>query len=111
MTRTSTSTTFQAVITTVDNADLARQMAKALVEQQLAACAQISAIESFYRWQGTLEHSQEWRILFKTRTDLYPQVLAAIQALHSYDLPAIHAIALDAVEPAYGEWIKANTAS
>lgn len=99
---------FLMVVTTVGSAELARQMARSLVEQQLVACAQITAIESFYPWEGTVQHDTEWRILFKTQRRLYAQVQSAIQTLHSYDLPAIHAIAVEAIEPAYGDWVQSH---
>lgn len=97
-----------AVVTTVATLDEARAMALSLVEQGLAACAQISEIESFYRWQGVLEHESEFRILFKTLEARYAQLEAAIQAQHSYALPAIHAFALEHVSAAYGEWIESQ---
>lgn len=43
---------FLAVLTTIDDEIRARALAMALVEQRLVACAQISRIESVYRWEG-----------------------------------------------------------
>lgn len=97
-----------AVVTTVATRDEARAMAARLVGQGLAACAQISEIESFYRWQGELQHEPEFRILFKTLDAHYAAVEAAIRAQHSYALPAIHAFALEHVSAAYGEWIESE---
>ena len=94
-----------AVFTTVSTIDDARRMAAALVERRLAACAQISPIESFYRWQGAVENEAEYRILFKTSAASYPAVEAAIRELHGYQLPAIHAVALDQVDAAYAKWV------
>lgn len=97
--------TFMAVFTTVGSQTEARQMAGALVERGLAACAQISAIESFYTWNGTLANEPEFRILFKTRATMYEAVEQAIRELHSYELPAIHACAIDRIDEAYAAWI------
>ncbi len=55
-----------AVVTTVANRKDARSLARALVEAKLAACAQISRIESVYTWKGTVESGKEYRILLKT---------------------------------------------
>ncbi len=60
-----------AVFTTIDNFDEARKLAKTLVEQKLAACAQISEIESFYTWENDVQNGQEFRIMFKTTKDKY----------------------------------------
>ena len=95
-----------AVFTTVAGIDAARDMARTLVERRLAACAQIGEIESFYVWQGEVANEREFRILFKSTADRYPALEAAIRELHEYELPAIHAFALERVEPAYGKWIE-----
>jgi periplasmic divalent cation tolerance protein len=95
-----------AVCTTVASLEAARRMAGALVERRLAACAQIEEIESFYAWQGRLANEPEFRILFKSTEARYPALEAAIRELHDYELPAIHAVALDTVEPAYAKWIE-----
>ncbi len=98
-----------AVVTTVGSQADARALAQALVQDRLAACAQISAIESVYRWDGAVQQEPEWRVLFKTRRALWPQVEAAIRQRHRYELPAIHALALEFVEAAYGGWIDEHT--
>ncbi len=43
-----------AVFTTVGSLDEARRIAREVVERRLAACAQLSTIESFYRWKGAI---------------------------------------------------------
>ncbi|MDW8213501.1 MAG: divalent-cation tolerance protein CutA [Roseiflexaceae bacterium] len=98
-----------AVITTVGNFEDARKIATALVEQRLAACAQISQIESVYRWKGDIQHEPEFRVLFKTTAARYPDVEAAIRALHPYELPAIHSFAIEHVYAPYGAWVEENT--
>jgi len=94
-----------AVVTTVATRAEAQAMAQALVQQRLAACAQISPIESVYRWQGQVQHESECRVVFKTTRERYDQVERAIRALHGYELPAIHAVRFDAIYAPYGEWI------
>jgi len=98
-----------AVFTTVAGREAARHLAHALVERRLVACAQISEIESFYTWEGEVQNEAEFRVLLKTTSDLYPAVESAIRELHTYDLPAIHALAFDEVYAPYGAWIEAST--
>ena len=100
-----------AVYTTVATVDDARRLASALVERQLVACAQISAVESFYRWDGAVQNESEYRVLFKTLDAQYEAVEAAIRALHPYQLPAIWALPLERVYPPYGQWIADNACS
>ena len=98
-----------AVLTTIDSIEQARVIARALVERTLAACAQISTIESVYTWQGSTQNEQEFRVLVKTTQGRYPEVEAAIRELHSYDLPAIYAIGMVQVFEPYAEWVAANS--
>ena len=95
-----------AVVTTVATLGEAQAMARALVERRLAACAQIEPIESFYRWKGAVEHDSEQRVLFKTVAPRYAALAEAIRALHGYELPAIHALTLEPVDPLYARWIE-----
>jgi periplasmic divalent cation tolerance protein len=100
---------FLAVVTTIDSRDQALVIARALVERHLAACVQLSEIESVYRWKGEVKQEREVRLLCKTVKARYDEVEAAIRELHSYDLPAIHAVALDRVNDTYAEWIRRET--
>ncbi len=95
-----------AVSTTVATLDAARRVARTLVERRLAACAEISPIESFYAWQGKIANDTEFRILFKTTEARYPVIETAIGELHEYELPAIDAVPLERVSEAYGRWIE-----
>lgn len=98
-----------AVVTTVGSRTEAQAMARALVARKLAACAQIDAIESFYTWDGAIQNEPEFRITFKTTDAQYAVVEAAIRELHSYQLPAIHAVALSHVYAPYAQWILDNS--
>ena len=100
-----------AVVTTVGSKKEARRLARSLVEARLAACAQISRIESVYAWKGAIESGKEYRVLLKTTEESYPAIERAIRDLHSYELPAIHAFAFEHVYPAYAEWIAENAGS
>ncbi len=94
-----------AVYTTVAGQEEARQMARAVVERKLAACAQISEIESFYPWKGAVQNEAEWRILFKTRAEQFTALEVAIRELHTYELPAVHAVAIEHVSQPYAAWV------
>jgi periplasmic divalent cation tolerance protein len=97
-----------AVVTTLGSRADAERMARILVERKLAACAQISEISSIYRWKDAVHQEPEFRLLLKTTDALYPAVEQAIRAQHPYELPAIHAFALEHVLPAYAVWIEEN---
>lgn len=98
------------VYTTTGTREDAQRIARTLVEQRLCACAQISAIESYYRWQGAVQQEPEFRVLIKTTAERYAVVEAAIRALHPYELPAIHAVAVEAASAPYGQWVREYSA-
>jgi periplasmic divalent cation tolerance protein len=94
------------VLCTAGSEDEARKIARHLVEQRLAACVNIvPRVESIYRWQGKVESSGEWLLLIKTTAERFPSVLAAIRALHSYEIPECVAIGIEDGSANYLEWI------
>jgi len=97
------------VITTVGTLADARSLARSLVEHHLAACAHIVPIESFYRWQGAVQNDTEFKVTFKARAEHYARLEAAIRAQHPYELPDIHALALEQVYAPYAGWLEEST--
>jgi periplasmic divalent cation tolerance protein len=100
------STPLCLVLTTVATGEDAQRLGRAMVEQRLAACAQISAIDSIYRWNGALQCEPEWRLLLKTTEARRPALQAALRAAHPYELPAIVALPMQAGED-FAAWIAA----
>lgn len=94
-----------AVVTTVATIDEARRIAREVVEAGLAACAQLSTIESVYVWEGATQQEPEIRIVFKTAAARWPAIAEAIRRRHSYALPAIVAVPLPLAEPAFAAWV------
>lgn len=97
------------VVTTVGSADQARSLAREMVQRRLAACAQISAIDSVYRWQGAVHEEPEWRVLFKTGAGAADALMAALRERHPYELPAIVALATAAADAAFAQWVDDET--
>jgi len=100
---------FVLVFTTVADRGDADRIARTVVERGLAACAQISAIDSWYAWQGAVQNEPEFRILFKVAASAYEALEAAILELHPYELPAVHAVAVERAHPPYADWVTANS--
>lgn len=98
------------VLSNVPDAELAKSLARTLVEQRLAACVNIMpAVQSVYQWQGAIEHAQELTLMIKTTQARYAELEAAIVAVHPYDVPEIIALPIEAGLPAYLHWISAET--
>jgi periplasmic divalent cation tolerance protein len=96
------------VLTTAGSADEARKIAQALVERRLAACVNIvPQVESVYRWQGKIETASEWLLVIKTDSGAFEGVRAAIDDLHSYEVPECIMLTVDKGEREYLDWIDA----
>lgn len=94
------------VLTATGSESEASEIAKTLVERQLAACVNVvSGVASTYRWKGDVATEDEWLLVIKTRTDRFEEVRAAIRELHSYELPEVVLIEASRVDPAYRAWI------
>jgi periplasmic divalent cation tolerance protein len=95
--------------TTTPSRDVARRIARMLVDRRLAACVQIvGPIESIYRWQGRVETAREWLCLIKTTRARFREVAATVQTLHPYDTPEIVALPIAAGSQRYLEWLAAS---
>ena len=95
------------VFSTFPDAETARKIGRALVEEKLAACVNLlPRIESIYRWQGKIETSEEVLALIKTTIGKYQQLEQRIRALHSYEVPEIIALRPHDGLPEYLNWIE-----
>lgn len=97
---------FLQVTTSVRSRKEAERLADALVERGLAACIQIvGPVRSVYRWQGAVEHAEEWVCFIKTTQGQYAALEASIRELHSYECPEIIATQIVAGSEAYLAWL------
>jgi periplasmic divalent cation tolerance protein len=103
-------TDYIQVVTTTERREDAERIARSLVEERLAACAQVSGpITSTYRWQGKIETAHEWQCWAKSRRDLYAQIEQAIRRLHPYEIPEILAMPILAGSADYLAWLEGET--
>ncbi len=93
------------VYVTCADADEARRIGRALVEERLAACVNIRPHEAIYRWEGMVETATEALMLAKTTRAGYGALEARVRALHSYALPCIAAWSPECGLDDYFQWI------
>lgn len=88
----------------------AEHIAAQMVEQRLAACANLLAsCTSLYRWEGRLERAEEVPVLFKTSLERRAALIAAIEAAHGYEVPAVMSWTAQTTAD-YARWVDAETA-
>lgn len=97
-------------VTTTDSEEAAQALSRSAVEARLAACGQVvGPIKSTYWWEGKVETAQEWYVVFKTTTERYPALEAHLRERHGYDVPEIIVTPIVAGNPAYLDWVTAET--
>jgi periplasmic divalent cation tolerance protein len=94
----------------IDSEEAAARIARTVVENRLAACAQVSGpVRSTYWWKGEIETAQEWQVLMKTTAARYADLETRIRANHSYEVPDIVATEIAAGSADYLSWIENET--
>jgi periplasmic divalent cation tolerance protein len=97
------------VETTIGSPEEARRLARALVEEKLAACVQISQITSHYMWQEREQEETEYRLRLKTRASLWPRIEDFIRQAHPYDVPQLIFYELSGASADYQAWVFEET--
>ena len=98
------------VLTNCPDAASAERIAEALIEERLAACANIGApIRSLYRWKGGIAREPETPLLLKTRAELFAPLAARLKDLHPYETPAVLRLDVAEADADYLAWIAAET--
>ncbi|MGQ0551976.1 MAG: divalent-cation tolerance protein CutA [Planctomycetota bacterium] len=103
-------TEFLSVYVTTSDRPEAERIARSVIEERLAACANLlGPIDSIYHWEGRIEHSPEQALLLKTRAELFTALSQRIRQLHSYEQPCIVAWPIVAGDAGYLAWLAAQT--
>ncbi len=97
------------VQTTADSSEAAEKLASAVLDAQLAACAQVSEIRSFYRWKGEVHHDPERLVTFKTTASAAPEVQQMLLEQHPYEEPEIIVQPIISGSPGYLDWVSENS--
>ena len=97
------------VLTNLPDRAAAEKIADLVIAKRLAACANILACRSVYRWKGAVQRDEEHPLLIKTTSDRYAELEAAIRAAHPYELPEIIAVPIERGLTAYLDWVAAET--
>ncbi len=96
---------------TAPDAETGARIARALVEERLAACVNlVPGVRSIYRWEGAVEDAAEVLLVVKTRADRTDALADRVKALHPYDLPEVLAVACAGGSDDYLAWVRGEVA-
>jgi periplasmic divalent cation tolerance protein len=95
---------------TMPDSERAAALARALVDEGLAACVNIvPGVTSIYVWEGRVQEEAEVLCLVKTRPGVFDRIRERILELHPYEVPEILAFSVDDGSPAYLDWLRRAT--
>jgi len=98
------------IICNCPNRDEARDIARALVEQRLAACINVIAnIGAIYIWEGEIHDKAECQLQIKTNPDQHQDVIEFIKQRHSNEVPEIIIVPISQGNEDYFDWVVKET--
>ena len=96
----------RVVLMTVPDSDTGKALARALVEDRLAACGNVlPSVESIYRWEGAVQTDSEALVILKTTADRVGPMMERARALHPYEVPELLAIPVTEGSEPYLAWV------
>jgi periplasmic divalent cation tolerance protein len=99
-----------AVLITAPDEENAARIGRTLVEERLAACANIiRGVRSIYRWKEEIFDEPECMLLIKTAADNFTFLEKRIRELHPYEVPEVIALRISEGSKPYLDWIEENT--
>lgn len=98
------------VFSTFPTADKAAEVARTLVTEGLAACANlVGPVRSIYRWQNQLQDDTETLAVIKTTRETFDAMKARLVELHPYEVAEVIALPVEAGHAPYLDWVAAQT--
>lgn len=102
----SISSEYSACITTVSKDDIARKLARSIVESRLGACVNIIPnVRSIYEWESKIQEDEELILMIKTRRENVPQLIEFVKKNHPYDVPELIELPINSGNQDYLKWI------
>ncbi len=98
------------VLVTVSGEEEGRRIAGVIVEESLAACVNlVPAVQSIYRWKGSVESGEESLLIIKTVSGRLEDLERLIVEIHSYDCPEVIALPVTGGTEGYLDWVRKET--
>ncbi len=100
-------TEYRVVLITCGGEEEADRIATALVEEHLAACANIvPKVTSVYRWKGEICRDSEVLLIVKACASTLRKLEERVKEIHSYEVAEVIALPILAGSKEYLDWMK-----
>jgi len=97
------------IFITVGKKEEGTRIARALVEERLAACVNVvEGVRSVFRWEGKVKESKECLLIVKSVDSLLGNLIKRVKELHSYITPEIISFKIAGGSKEYLDWIASN---
>lgn len=96
------------VYTTTNKLEIAELITYKLLEERLAACIQIDEVTSYFKWDGKINKTGEWRLSIKSTDNCYEGISTLIREEHNYEVPEIIKINITDGSSAYLKWLASS---
>ncbi|MDP3066322.1 MAG: divalent-cation tolerance protein CutA [Methanobacteriaceae archaeon] len=98
---------YSLIYITTSGEDESEKIAKKLLEEKLAACANIIPnIKSLYWWDGEIEEDTESILILKTRSNYLDTIIKRVKDIHSYEVPCVLEIPIKNGSEEYLKWLE-----
>lgn len=100
----------RVILMTAPDREVAVRLSRGLVEEGLAACANIvPGVTSIFRWEGEVETADEVMVVLKTRIERVEALVERVVELHPYDVPEFLSLPVESGHHPYVAWVLAET--
>ncbi len=100
-----TKTNFVELVLTCGSWQEAQKIADSLLEQRLVACVEFLDVSSKYWWKRQLEQAHEVKLIMQSVADNFKEVEKVVKELHSYEVPALHAVPIATITDEAAAWL------
>ena len=96
------------VTTLCDKKEVADKIIDALLEKKLVAGTQLSKVHSKYWWNNELEECDEYKLEFRTKSNLFNEIEKEIKSIHDYEVAEISCCEILNASLEFLNWIDQN---
>ncbi|WP_264687512.1 MULTISPECIES: divalent-cation tolerance protein CutA [unclassified Wolbachia] len=84
----------------------AKTISEELLNEKLIVCVNIfPEVNSLYLWEGKINSNCEIVAIMKSRNDQTDKIVEKIEAMHSYDQPAVVIIPIGKANKSFTNWV------